>query len=139
MWLFNNRIWLIIMLKNHLIENTSMICHTYDESVMHFGLKGELHSNYIFLHFAWVFFALVFFLLKLTFYYHLNKIYMAFYSLTWTYLNDVNGGKNLSLKESFLWAATIKNEAKLIKTEKTWKKKITAMKATLVKMRYQIF
>ena len=31
-----------------------------------------------------------------------------------------------------------KNETKLKKVEKTWKKKITAMKVTLVKLRYQI-
>ena len=31
-----------------------------------------------------------------------------------------------------------KNETKLRKTEKTWKKKIILMKVTLVKMRYQI-
>ena len=35
---------------------------------------------------------------------------MAFYLLTWTYFNDVNGSKNLKLKESFLWVATRKNE-----------------------------
>ena len=33
---------------------------------------------------------------------------------------------------------TRKNETKLRKAEKTWKKKITAMKVTSVKMRYQI-
>ena len=31
-----------------------------------------------------------------------------------------------------------KNETKLRKTEKTWKKKIIPMKVTLVKMRYHI-
>ena len=31
-----------------------------------------------------------------------------------------------------------KNETKLKKAEKTWKKKITAMKVTSVKLRYQI-
>ena len=41
----------------------------------------------------------------------------------------------LNLKESFLGAATRKNQTKLRNSEKTWKKKITAMK---VKMRYQI-
>ena len=66
-----------------------------------------------------------------------QDIYMTFYLRT--YFNDVNGGRNIlinsQLKRSFLWAATIKIETKLRKTEKTWKKKITAMK---VKMRYQI-
>ena len=37
----------------------------------------------------------LFFLPKLTFHDHLNKIYMAFYLLTWTYFNDVNGGTNI--------------------------------------------
>ena len=113
-----------------------------------FSIKGELHSNYILLRFALIvlewdsitlFTKIIFFFLpKLTFQHHLNKIYMAFYLLTWTYFNDVNGGKNLNLKESFLWVATGKNETKLRKTEKIWKKKITAMKVTSVKMRYQI-
>ena len=60
---------------------------------------------------------------------------MTFYLLTWTYFNDVDGGRNIlinsQLKESFLWAGTRKNETKLRKTEKTWKKKITAMKVRL--------
>ena len=43
---------------------------------------------------------------------------MAFYLLTWTYFNDVNGGKNLNLKESFLWVAARKNKTKLRKGEK---------------------
>ena len=34
--------------------------------------------------------------------------------------------------------AVTKNETKLGQTEKTWKKKITAMKVTSVKMRYQV-
>ena len=80
----------------------------------------------------------LFFLPKLTFHYHLNKIYMAFYLLTCTCFNDVNGGRNLNLKESLLWVATRKNETKLRKTEKTLKKKIKAMKVTSVKMIYQI-
>ena len=50
--------------------------------------------------------------------------------------NDVNRGKNFNLKESFLLAATRKNETKL--REKTWKKKMTAMNVTSVNMRYQI-
>ena len=47
---------------------------------------------------------------------------MAFYLLTWIYFNEVNGGKNLNLKESFLWVATRKNETKLRKTKKNMKK-----------------
>ena len=33
---------------------------------------------------------------------------MPFCLLTWTYFNDINGGKNINLKESFLWVATKK-------------------------------
>ena len=61
----------------------------------------------------------LFFLPKLTFQHHLNKIYMAFYLLTWTYFNEVNGGKNLNLKEFFSWVAT----KKWNKTEKDRKNK----------------
>ena len=50
----------------------------------------------------------LFFLPKLIFHYHLNKIYIAFYLWTWTYFNDVNGSKDLNLKKSSLWAATKK-------------------------------
>ena len=111
-------------------------------SVQYSFFKGELHSNYICpgiglynpIYKNETFFALP----KLTFQHHLNKVYMGFYLLTWAYFNDINGGKNLNLKESFLWVRTWKNETKLRKTEKTWKKKITAMKVTSVKMRYQI-
>ena len=56
------------------------------------GRKGELHSEYIFLHFAligleWDSITLftkneLFFLPKLTIQHHLHKIYMAFYLLT---------------------------------------------------------
>ena len=55
-------------------------------------LKGELHSNYIFLHFALIDLEWdsikpylqneLFFLPKLTFQHHLHKIYMAFCLLT---------------------------------------------------------
>ena len=39
---------------------------------------------------------MTFFLPKLTFQQHLHKyIYKAFYSLTWTYFNDVNGSRNI--------------------------------------------
>ena len=56
------------------------------------SVKGELHSNYIFLHFTlidleWDSITLstkmnVFFLPKLTSQHHLNKMYMAFHLLT---------------------------------------------------------
>ena len=114
--------------------------------------KGELHSNYILLYFVvlgqdWASITLFtkinfFFLPKLTFQHHLHKIYMAFYLLTWTYFNDVNEGRNIlinsQLKKLFLWATARKNETKLRKIEMTWNKKITAMKVTSRKMRYQI-
>ena len=38
---------------------------------------------------------------------------MTYYLLPWRH-----GGKNLNLKESFLWVTTTKNETKLRKTEK---------------------
>ena len=42
---------------------------------------------------------------------------------------------NSQLKRILLFAATRKNETKLRKAEKTWKKKITPMKVTLLKIR----
>ena len=54
---------------------------------------------------------------------------MAFNLLTWTYFNDVSVGRNILMNSQ---------QTKLRKTEKTWKKKITLMKVTSVKMRYQI-
>ena len=146
-WVKNWLIWNTTFGKFHNCPLRNKI--TILLSVQYSFFKGELHSNYIFLHFAlivleWDYIILftkmkLFFVLpKLLFQYHLNKIYMGFYLLTWAYFNDVNGAKNLNLKESFLWVRTRKNETKLRKTEKTRKKKITAMKVTSVKMRYQI-
>ena len=57
----------------------------------HRKVKGELHSNYIFLRFALIglewdsitlFTKMIFFLPKLTFQHHLQEIYMAFSLLT---------------------------------------------------------
>ena len=115
-------------------------------------VKGELYSNYIFLHFALIglewesitlFTKMNFFLLpKLTLLHHLHKIYMAFYLLTWTYFNNVNGGRNTlinsQLKRIRFMSSDKKKRTKLRKTEKTWKNKITALKVTSVKMRCQI-
>ena len=68
-----------------------------------------------------------------------NNACAAYRSCTVVYICDSLGVGGLrNLKESFLRAATRKNEKKLRKTEKTWKKKITPMKVTSVKMRYQI-
>ena len=91
--------------------------------------KGELHSNYILLYFVvlgqdWASITLFtkinfFFLPKLTFQHHLHKIYMAFYLLTWTYFNDVNGGRNIlinsQLKRIFFMSS---DKKKWNKTEK---------------------
>ena len=49
-------------------------------------------------------------------------IYTIFYLLTWTYFHDVNGGRNILINSQL---ATRKNERKLRKTEKTWKKNNT--------------
>ena len=69
------------------------------------AIKGELYSNYILLYFGVFGLELdsitlftktnFFFLPKLTLQHHLHKIYMAFYLLTWTYFNDVNGSRNI--------------------------------------------
>ena len=76
-------------------------------NIMHESVKRELHSNYIFLYFVLIglecdsitlFTKINFFFFKLTFQHHLHKIYMVFYSLTWTYFNDVNGGRNILIQ-----------------------------------------
>ena len=67
-------------------------------------IKGELHSNYIFRYFALIglewdslnLFTKMNFCFSKT---HISApftqdIYMTSYLLTWTYFNDVNGGKN---------------------------------------------
>ena len=46
-----------------------------------------------------------------------RDIYMTFHLLTWTYFNDVNGGRNILIN------ATRKNETELRKTEKRGKRK----------------
>ena len=60
-------------------------------------IKEELHSNYIFLYFVFIglksFYKNELFFSSKT---HIlepftQDIYMTFYLLTWTYLNDVNG------------------------------------------------
>ena len=85
----------------------------------------------------------LFFLPKFTLEHHLHKIYiyiyMAFYWITWTYFNDVNGGRNILMNSQLkriLFMSS--NQKKWNKTEKDRKNmKITTMKVTLVKMRYQ--
>ena len=67
---------------------------------------------------------------------------MTFYLLTLSYFNNVNVGRNIlinpQLKRILFLAATGKNKTKLRKTERKRKNKITPMKVTLAKMRYQI-
>ena len=72
-------------------------------------IKGELHSNYIFLYFVlfgleWnsvnLFTRMNFFFSKTHIWAPFTQdIYMTFYLLTWTYFNDVNGGKNILMLE----------------------------------------
>ena len=69
-----------------------------------------------------------------TFLHHLHKIYVAFYLLTWTYFNDVNGGRNIliisQLKKIIFISSDKKKWKKLRKTEKKRKKKIKTMEVT---------
>ena len=54
---------------------------------------------------------------------------MTFYLLIWSYFNDVNVGRNIlinsELKRILFMSSDKKNETKLRKTEKMWKKKMT--------------
>ena len=60
-----------------------------------------------------------FFLPKLTFQHHLHKIYMAFYLLTWTYFNDVNGSRNILINSQLKKILFISSDKKKWnKTEK---------------------
>ena len=81
-----------------------------------------------------------FFLPKHTFLHHLQKIYMACYLLTWTYFNDVNGGRNILINSQLQGILFISGgKKKWNKTEKDRKnmgKKIDGI--DLVEMRYQI-
>ena len=72
-----------------------------------------------------------------------QDIYMAFYLLTWTCFNDVNGGRNILLNSQLKRILFISSD------KKKWKKKKKLRKTTekqenksnesdLVKMRYQI-
>ena len=77
--------------------------------------KGEIHSIYIFLYFVLIgleqdfiilFTKMNFFSLpRLTFQHHLHKVHMDFYLLRFTYVNDVNVGRNIlmnsQLKRNF--------------------------------------
>ena len=97
-------------------------------------VKGELHSNDIFLHFALIglecdsitlFTKMNFFCLpKLTFQHHLHNIYIAFYLLTWTYFNDVNGDKNILINSQLKRILFMSSDKKKwTKTEKHRKNK----------------
>ena len=62
---------------------------------------------------------------------------MVFYLLSGTYFNDVNGSRNILINFQLKRILFIiggkkkkKNETKLRKTEKTWKKIIKPMEAT---------
>ena len=84
----------------------------------------------------------LFFLPKLTFQHHLHKIYMAFYLLTWTYFNDVNGGRNIlinsQLKRILFMSSDKKKWNKTEKDRKNMEKENNSNESeTLVKMRYQ--
>ena len=64
--------------------------------------KGELRSNYIFLYSTSIGLEYnpiqnneLFFISKLTFQFHLHKIFKAFYLPAWTYFNGVNVGRNI--------------------------------------------
>ena len=64
-----------------------------------------------------------FFLSKLFFLHHLYKIYMAFYLLTWTYFNDVNGGRNILINSQLKRILFMSSDKKKWnKTEKDRKK-----------------
>ena len=64
-----------------------------------------------------------FFLLpKLTFQHHLHKvyIYMAFYLLTWTYFNDVNGGRNILINSQLKRILFMSSDKKM---KQIWERK----------------
>ena len=75
--------------------------------IRNFLVKGELHSNYIFLYFVFlfcIFLDSINLFTKTNYFFFQNShfstiytrhIYMTFYLLTWTYFNDVNGGRNI--------------------------------------------
>ena len=75
-------------------------CPKFKDYTLQKHIKGELHLNYIFLHFAligleWDSITLS---TKMNFFFqnsnlHKIYIYMTFCLLTWTYFNDVNGGQ----------------------------------------------
>ena len=89
----------------HLFASKSVEWFLYDRDLLYEGVKGELQSNYIFLYFVLIglewdsinlFTKMNFFFSKT----HISApftqdIYMTFYWLTWTYFNDVNGGRNI--------------------------------------------
>ena len=84
-----------------------------------------------------------FFLPKLTFHYHLQKVYMAFYLLTWTYFNDVSVGRNILINSQLIrilfMSIDMKKWKKTEKGRKNMEKEIKPMKVISVKMRYQIW
>ena len=86
---------------------------------------------------------MIFFLPKHTFLHHLRKIYMAFYLLTWTYFNDVNGGRNILINSQlkrilFFRKQWQENTKQNWKRQKNMEKENKTDRSDLVKMRYQI-
>ena len=68
---------------------------------------------------------------------------MTFYLLTWTYFNDVNGGRNILMKSQLKRILFMRSDKKnWNKTEKDWKnieeENNSNESETSVKMRYQI-
>ena len=72
-----------------------------------------------------------------------QDIYMTFYLLTWTYFNDVNGGRNIlinsQLKRILFMSSDKKKWNKTEKDRKNMEKENNSNESeTSVKMRYQI-
>ena len=115
--------------------------------IRNFLVKGELHSNYIFLYFVFlfcIFLDSINLFTKTNYFFFQNShfstiytrhIYMTFYLLTWTYFNDVNGGRNIlinsQLKRILFRSSGQEKMTQNWEREKTRKKKITAMKVRL--------
>ena len=75
---------------------------------------------------------------ELTLQHNLHKIYMAFYLLTRTYVNDVNVGRNILINsfESFFISSDKKKWNKIEEDRKNMEKENNTDK--IVKIRYQI-
>ena len=109
--------------------------------------KGELHSNYILLYFAvigleWnsitLFTKMNFFSSKT----HISTSFAKIYLLTWTYFNDVRGGRNISinsqLKRIFLMSRDKKKWNKTEKDRTDMEKENNSNESDFKEMKYQI-